>query len=190
MLLLFFKDHPSHSALYCDISVELSPLAVKSMFWLRSGPITLQEITYPDLVEARTEKGKYLFKPLVSKGPYFLRIKLTAKTVDEDPDRCKRWISRKRYLISQNIKKNEKSKDYCKADLKQRVLFFITIFICFLSVAMFWPLLKPVKFYRFFGGSLLSGIVAFRPRFLKGRLALIQDYNFFYIFVLTFLCCP
>ena len=24
--------------------------------------------------------------------------------------------------------KNEKSKDYCKADLKQRVLFFITIF--------------------------------------------------------------
>ena len=26
------------------------------------------------------------------------------------------------------ITKNEKSKDYCKADLKQRVLFFITIF--------------------------------------------------------------
>ena len=24
--------------------------------------------------------------------------------------------------------KNEKSKDYCKADLKQRVLFFITVF--------------------------------------------------------------
>ena len=24
--------------------------------------------------------------------------------------------------------KNEKSKDYCKADLKQRVMFFITIF--------------------------------------------------------------
>ena len=24
--------------------------------------------------------------------------------------------------------KNEKSKDYCKADLKERVLFFITIF--------------------------------------------------------------
>ena len=43
-----------HSALCCDISVELSPFAVKSMFWLRSGPITLQEITYPDLVVART----------------------------------------------------------------------------------------------------------------------------------------
>ena len=27
-----------------------------------------------------------------------------------------------------NCTKNEKSKDYCKADLKQRVLFFITIF--------------------------------------------------------------
>ena len=54
MLLLFFKEHPSHSALCCDISVELSPLAVKSMFWLRFGPITLQEITYSDLVVART----------------------------------------------------------------------------------------------------------------------------------------
>ena len=32
MLLLFFKEHPSHSALCCDISVELSPFAVKSMF--------------------------------------------------------------------------------------------------------------------------------------------------------------
>ena len=52
--LIFFKKHPSHSALCCDISVELSPFAVKSMFWLRSGPITLQEITYPDLVVART----------------------------------------------------------------------------------------------------------------------------------------
>ena len=39
----------------CDISVELSPFAVKSMFWLRSGPITLREITYPDLVVARTD---------------------------------------------------------------------------------------------------------------------------------------
>ena len=58
MLLLFFKEHPSHSALCCDISVELSPFAVKSMFWLRSGPITLQEITYPDLVVARTEGGR------------------------------------------------------------------------------------------------------------------------------------
>ena len=54
MMLLFFKEHPSHSALSYDISVELSPFAVKSMFWLRSGPITLQEITYPDLVVART----------------------------------------------------------------------------------------------------------------------------------------
>ena len=55
MLLLFFKEHPSHSALCFDISVELSPFAVKLMFWLRSGPITLQEITYPDLVVARTD---------------------------------------------------------------------------------------------------------------------------------------
>ena len=41
-------------ALFAVISVELSPFAVKSMCWLRSGPITLQEITYPDLVVART----------------------------------------------------------------------------------------------------------------------------------------
>ena len=51
--LIFFKEHPSRSALCCDISVELSPFAVKSMFWLRYGPITSQEITYPDLVVAR-----------------------------------------------------------------------------------------------------------------------------------------
>ena len=41
-----------------DISVELSPVAVKSMFWLSSEPIRLQEITYPDLVVARTGKRK------------------------------------------------------------------------------------------------------------------------------------
>ena len=38
-----------------DISVEFSPFAVKSMFWLSSEPIRLQEITYPDLVVARTD---------------------------------------------------------------------------------------------------------------------------------------
>ena len=59
--LIFFKEHPSHSALCCDISVELSPFAVKSMFWLRSGPITLQEITYPDLVVARTVRYFIMF---------------------------------------------------------------------------------------------------------------------------------
>ena len=53
--------HPKYSAAICfelslfDISVELSPLAVKSMFWLSSEPIRVQEITYPDLVVARTD---------------------------------------------------------------------------------------------------------------------------------------
>ena len=53
--------HPKHSTAICfevslfDISVELSPFAVKSMFWLSSEPIRLQEITYPDLVVARTD---------------------------------------------------------------------------------------------------------------------------------------
>ena len=53
--------HPKHSTAICfevslfDISVELSPLPVKSMFWLSSEPIRLQEITYPDLVVARTD---------------------------------------------------------------------------------------------------------------------------------------
>ena len=55
MLLLFFKDYPSHTALCFDISVELSPFAVKSMFWSWSGPIILQEIIYPHLVVARTD---------------------------------------------------------------------------------------------------------------------------------------
>ena len=52
-----FIQGTCHTALFFDISVELSPFAVKSMFWLRSGPITLQEITYPDLVVARTDFG-------------------------------------------------------------------------------------------------------------------------------------
>ena len=52
--------HPKNSTAICfgvslfDISVELSPFADKSMFWLSSEPIRLQEITYPDLVVART----------------------------------------------------------------------------------------------------------------------------------------
>ena len=57
--------HPKHSTainFFClevslfDISVELSPFAVKSMFWLSSEPIRLQEITYPDMVVARTDR--------------------------------------------------------------------------------------------------------------------------------------
>ena len=48
-----------------DISVELSPFAVKSMFWLSSEPIRLQEITYLDLVVARTVEVNRYF-PLVS----------------------------------------------------------------------------------------------------------------------------
>ena len=53
--------HPKHSTGFPQpgISVELSPCAVKSMFWLSSEPIRLQEITYPDLVVARTDKGKH-----------------------------------------------------------------------------------------------------------------------------------
>ena len=57
-----------------------------------------------------------------------LWIELTAKTVDEDPSSCKRWISRKEIKSAKILRnKNEKSEDYSKADLKQRVLFFITI---------------------------------------------------------------
>ena len=40
---------------------NLVPFAVKSMFWLRSGPITLQEITYPDLVVAQTVRYFIMF---------------------------------------------------------------------------------------------------------------------------------
>ena len=50
-----------------------------------------------------------------------------------------------------NRTKNEKSKDYCKADLRQRVLFFITIFR-----------LAIPTFFRF-----TDVYVMFRPRFLQ-----------------------
>ena len=61
--------HPKHSTAICfevslfDISVELSPFAVKSIFWLSSEPIRLQEITYPDLVVARTAQGNESLVP-------------------------------------------------------------------------------------------------------------------------------
>ena len=56
-------------------------------------------------------------------------IELATKTVDEDPASCKRWISRKEIKSAKMlITKDEKSKEYFKADLKQRVLFFLTIF--------------------------------------------------------------
>ena len=50
-----------------------------------------------------------------------------------------------------NRTKNEKSKDYCKADSRQRVLFFITIFR-----------LAIPTFFRF-----TDVYVMFRPRFLQ-----------------------
>ena len=56
----FLPKHSTAINFFCfevslfDLSVELSPFAVKSMFWLSSEPIRLQEITYPDLVVART----------------------------------------------------------------------------------------------------------------------------------------
>ena len=49
------------------------------------------------------------------------RIKLTAKTRDEDPASCKSWISRKEIKSAKILRtKNDK----CKADSEQRVLFF------------------------------------------------------------------
>ena len=67
MLLLFFKVHSAQStrqlfASKFPCSTFLSSLVlsrVKSMFWLSSEPIRLQEITYPDLVVARTDRSNY-----------------------------------------------------------------------------------------------------------------------------------
>ena len=61
-------------------------------------------------------------------------IKFTAKTVDEDPARYKRWISRKEIQSPKILRtKNEKSKDYCKAGQNNYgqnnvYCFFIAIF--------------------------------------------------------------
>ena len=104
MLLLFFKEHSSHSALCCDISVELSPFAVKSMFWLRSGPITLQEITYPDLVVARTVGEQFLlssFRKILHDG-YFLA---TVARFANQKWRNYRWVE-KRFVCYQQTQFN------------------------------------------------------------------------------------
>ena len=56
-------------------------------------------------------------------------IKFTAKSVDEDPASYKRWISRKEIQSPKILRtKNEKSKDYCKADQNNVYCFFIAIF--------------------------------------------------------------
>ena len=56
-------------------------------------------------------------------------IKFTAKTLDEDPASYKRWISRKEIQSPKILRtKNEKSKDYCKADQNNVYCFFIAIF--------------------------------------------------------------
>ena len=46
--------------------------------------------------------------PLFEDAQSSVGIKLTAKTVGEDPASCKRWISRKSDQISQNIKNQER----------------------------------------------------------------------------------
>ena len=44
-------------------------------------------------------------------------IKKLAKTMDKDPACCQRWITEKRSNQAKILRtKNEKSKDYCKAD--------------------------------------------------------------------------
>ena len=54
--------------------------------------------------------------------------KLTAKTVDEDPAGCKRWISRKKDLISQNIQKTRGPKTTTKLIITTCFVFSITLF--------------------------------------------------------------
>ena len=46
--------------------------------------------------------------------------------------------------------KNEKSKDYCKADLKQRVLFFITIFRLAIPAFRDFGIPWTIKTYSYF----------------------------------------
>ena len=71
--------------------------------------------------------------------------------MDEDPASCKRWISRKE-IKSAKIKrtKNEKSKDYFKADLKQRVLFFF-IRIFRLAITAFFRFTGVTNFFIYRG---------------------------------------
>ena len=65
-------------------------------------------------------------------------IKLTAKTVDEDPASYKRWISRKEIYISQDIKNQKREvQRLLRSCSEQRVLFFsaghtshLQVYIC------------------------------------------------------------
>ena len=56
-------------------------------------------------------------------------IKKLAKTMDKDPACCQRWITEKRSNQAKILRtKNEKSKDYCKADHNNVYCFLGTIF--------------------------------------------------------------
>ena len=110
--------HPKYSTVICfevslfDISVELSPFAVKSMFWLSSEPIRLQEITYSDLVVARTVRAGAI---MVNQYCFFLslfhtnisvitRLSLsrknpTAKTGEADTYMIYIWVNPREVII-------------------------------------------------------------------------------------------
>ena len=73
---------------------------------------TMQKLQHIESIDALTllrpgVAQKALFASRILKQLLPTRIKLTAKTVDEDPASCKHWISKKRAkkrdLISQNI---------------------------------------------------------------------------------------
>ena len=69
-------------------------------------------------------------------------IKLTAKTVDEDPASYKRWISRKEIYTAKILRtKNEKCKDYCEGAQNNVYCFFrlaIPAIFRFTSVILLW----------------------------------------------------
>ena len=60
---------------------------------------------------------------------FFIMIKKLAKTMDKDPACCQRWTIEKRSNQAKILRtKNEKSKDYCKADHNNVYCFLRTIF--------------------------------------------------------------
>ena len=89
-------------------------------------------------------------------------IKLTAKTVDEDPASYKRWISRKEIYISQDIKNQKREvQRVLRSCSEQRVLFFsaghtshLQVYICNIVMTKHFLISFPLVF----------GFLVFGPR--------------------------
>ena len=97
---------PNYYTRWCTQKVQMTAGNEATSSWFRKWQTTFSQITTKSLVKLHIFLGKSCRDEVIStwavnsclglQKPYrYVRIKWTAKTIDEDPASCKRWISRK-----------------------------------------------------------------------------------------------